>query len=52
MSSAILTPASEDYLEAILLLSDDECRVRSVDIAEHLHVSKASVRKAIGILKH
>ncbi|MDD2374560.1 MAG: metal-dependent transcriptional regulator [Eubacteriales bacterium] len=51
MSSAILTPASEDYLEAILLLSDDEGRVRSVDIAEHLHVSKASVSKAIGILK-
>lgn len=51
MSSTVLSPASEDYLEAILLLSDDHDRVRSVEIAEHLKVSKASVNKAIGILK-
>lgn len=51
MSLNTLSPASEDYLEAILLLSDDQDSVRSVDIAEHLKVSKASVSKAIGILK-
>ena len=51
MSSVVLSPASEDYLEAILLLADDEGCVRSVDIADHLQVSKASVSKAIGILK-
>lgn len=51
MSEINLSPASEDYLEAMLLLSDDQDKVRSVDIADHLNVSKASVSKAIGILK-
>lgn len=51
MSDINLSPASEDYLEAMLLLSDDQDKVRSVDIADHLNVSKASVSKAIGILK-
>jgi DtxR family Mn-dependent transcriptional regulator len=46
-----LTPSSEDYLEAILELSDSSSAVRSVDIAEHLSVSKASVTKAMGILR-
>ena len=46
-----LTPSSEDYLETILELSDRDDAVRSVDIAEHLHVSKASVTKAMGILR-
>jgi DtxR family Mn-dependent transcriptional regulator len=46
-----LTPSSEDYLETILELSETADAVRSVDIAEHLHVSKASVNKAMGILR-
>jgi DtxR family transcriptional regulator, Mn-dependent transcriptional regulator len=46
-----LTPSSEDYLETILELSDQVDAVRSVDIANHLHVSKASVNKAMGILR-
>jgi DtxR family transcriptional regulator, Mn-dependent transcriptional regulator len=46
-----LTPSSEDYLETILELSDQVDAVRSVDIATHLHVSKASVNKAMGILR-
>ncbi len=46
-----LSPSSEDYLEAILELSDQHNAVRSVDIANHLHVSKASVNKAMGILR-
>ena len=51
MSEINLSPASEDYLEAMILLSDDQDKVRSVDIADHLNVSKANVSKAIGILK-
>ncbi len=46
-----LTPSSEDYLETILELSETSDAVRSVDIADHLHVSKASVTKAMGILR-
>jgi Mn-dependent DtxR family transcriptional regulator len=46
-----LTPSSEDYLETILELSEQAEAVRSVDIANHLHVSKASVNKAMGILR-
>ena len=47
----ILTPSNEDYLETILELSEKTDAVRSVDIAEHLLVSKASVTKAMGILR-
>ena len=42
----------EDYLEAIIMVGgsvDDS--VRSVDVATQLGVSKASVNKAIGLLK-
>jgi DtxR family transcriptional regulator, Mn-dependent transcriptional regulator len=46
-----LTPSSEDYLETILELCEKNDAVRSVDIAGHLHVSKASVTKAMGILR-
>ena len=42
----------EDYLEAIIMLGGTaENSVRSVDIANQLSVSKASVNKAIGLLK-
>ena len=42
----------EDYLEAIVMLGGtDEQSVRSVDIAKQMNVSKASVNKAIGLLK-
>lgn len=49
-----LTMANEDYLECIVRLEEenDECTgVRSVDIATHLGVSKASVNKAVSVLK-
>lgn len=46
-----LSPASEDYLETVLELCGENDTTRSVDIAEHLHVSKASVSKAMGILR-
>jgi DtxR family transcriptional regulator, Mn-dependent transcriptional regulator len=51
MNTKKLTPSSEDYLETILELTGKTDAVRSVDIAMHLHVSKASVNKAMGILR-
>ena len=42
----------EDYLEAIIMLGGTaEKSVRSVDIAKQMEVSKASVNKAVGLLK-
>ena len=54
-SDHTLTKAGEDYLEAIYRIAleqpDDDKSVRSVDIAECLDVSKASVNKALSQLK-
>ena len=42
----------EDYLEAIIMLGGTtEKTVRSVDVAKQMEVSKASVNKAVGLLK-
>ncbi len=51
--SHALTRAGEDYLEAIYVLSlkNEDGSVRSVDVAEDLDVSKASVNKALSMLK-
>ena len=50
-----LTMASEDYLESIyrIMAQDDsfDQGVRSVEVADQLGVSKASVSKALSILK-
>lgn len=50
-----LTRAGEDYLESIYRLSLDsgepDGTVRSVDVADQLEVSKASVNKALNQLK-
>ncbi len=50
-----LSMASEDYLEAMYRLTiadgDNPMGIRSVDVAEQLNVSKASVNKAINTLK-
>lgn len=46
-----LSASNQDYLEAIWDLSCEGDQVRSVDIAEKMNVSRASVNKAIGILK-
>lgn len=49
-----LTMANEDYLECIVRIEDEvgeASGVRSVDIAQRLGVSKASVNKAIAVLK-
>lgn len=50
-----LSMASEDYLESIYRLMSEqdafETGIRSVDVAEQLEVSKASVNKALSTLK-
>jgi len=46
-----LTPANEDYLEAIYALGGAEGAIRSVDLAARLKVSKPSVFGAIQNLK-
>ena len=47
-----MTQANEDYLEAIYELAGEVNKpVRSVDVASMLDVSKASVNKAVSILK-
>ena len=46
-----LTPAMEDYLEAVLIVAKTQVEVRSVDIARQLDVSKPSVWRAMTVLK-
>lgn len=49
-----LTMASEDYLETIYRIMQEHNAfggIRSVDVAEKLNVSKASVSKALSVLK-
>ena len=46
-----LRDSGEDYLEAILMLSQEHQVVRSVEIAERLGVPKASVSKAVSNLE-
>lgn len=41
----------EDYLEAILLLSEHDGAVRITDIAEKLSIAKPSVTAAVNVLK-
>lgn len=47
----LLTNSNEDYLEAILILKLKKGKVRSIDIAKHLNVSKPGVNKAMNVLK-
>ena len=46
-----LRESGEDYLEAVLVIGREHGVVRSVDIAEHLGVTKASVSKAVSALQ-
>ncbi|MDO5044439.1 MAG: metal-dependent transcriptional regulator [Coriobacteriia bacterium] len=47
-----LSQSHEDYLEAIYKLSlDSDGQVKSIDLAHELDVSKASVNKALNVLK-
>ena len=43
--------SGEDYLETILILTTNNSYVRSIDIATEMGFSKASVSRAVGILK-
>ncbi len=43
--------SGEMYLEAILVLSQSNGFVRSIDVSEYLGYSKPSVSRAVGILK-
>ncbi|MBR2549911.1 MAG: metal-dependent transcriptional regulator [Clostridiales bacterium] len=47
-----LGESGEMYLETIMVLSQKEMPVRSLDVAKHLGVSKPSVSRAMGILKN
>ena len=38
--------SSEDYLETMLILKEKHGYIRSIDVAEHLHVTKPSVSYA------
>ena len=46
-----LGESAEDYLEAMLVLKEQNGYIRSVDIAEHLGVTKPSVSNAIKRLR-
>ena len=46
-----LTPSREDYLEALILLEKQNKKIKSVDIASMLNISKPSVTKAMNNLK-
>ena len=43
--------SGEDYLEAILVIRNEKGNVRSLDIAEHLNVTKPSVSNAVKLLR-
>ena len=47
----VLQESGEMYLEAILVLSEKQGHVRSVDVSEYLGYSKPSVSRAVGLLK-
>lgn len=47
-----LQESGEMYLETILVLSQKNKDVRSIDIARELNYSKPSVSRAIGLLKN
>jgi len=49
--SVKISTSSENYLEVIYNLSKGTGSVRSIDVANSLGVSKASVNKAVSILK-
>ncbi|MEE1187188.1 MAG: metal-dependent transcriptional regulator [Acutalibacteraceae bacterium] len=46
-----LKESGEMYLETIYILYKSKSSVRSIDIAEHMNFSRASVSRGIGLLK-
>lgn len=47
-----ISASSQDYLETILELSLENPLIRSVDVAARMGVSRASVNRAMGVLKN
>ena len=47
-----LQESGQMYLETILILTEGNPHVRSIDVCEHMGFSKPSVSRAIGILKN
>lgn len=50
-SKEVLHKSGEDYLEAILILTKQKDRVRSIDVAEFLNYTKPSVCNAVSLLR-
>ncbi|MGN0531268.1 MAG: metal-dependent transcriptional regulator [Eubacterium sp.] len=46
-----LKESGEMYLESIYVLSKEKGVVRSIDVAEYMNFSRASVSRGVGILK-
>lgn len=46
-----LQESGENYLETILVLEQEKGMVRSIDVANHLDFTKASVSRAMSILR-
>lgn len=46
-----LKESGEMYLESIYILFKSKSSVRSIDIAEHMNFSRASVSRGVGLLK-
>lgn len=46
-----LQESGENYLEAILILEKEKGSVRSIDVANYMEFTKASVSRAMSILK-
>ena len=46
-----LLESGEMYLESILILSEQNNAVRSIDVSEYMGISKPSVSRAVGLLK-
>ena len=46
-----LKESGEMYLETIYILYKSKSSVRSIDVAEYMHFSRASVSRGIGLLK-
>lgn len=46
-----LLKSGEDYLEAILMIEREHGKIRSVDIANYLNVSRPSVNRALNVLQ-
>lgn len=43
--------SGEDYLESILVLTETNGTVRSIDVAHYMNFSKPSVSRAMGLLR-